>query len=193
VRSGLQRIVGDARRAGDLIHRIRTLSRNVEPERLPLDLNQVVDEVVKLVERELASHRVALQFDLAADLPAVRADPVQIQQVAINFLINGIQAMAEVDGRPRDLLIRSRRTEDHHALVAVQDAGSGIDPEHADRLFDAFFTTKANGMGLGLSICRSIIEAHGGRLWASPNTGPGATFQFTLPPHDESAAQTMTS
>ena len=191
IRSGLQRIIGDARRASDLIHRIRTLSRKVEPEQVPLDLNQVVDEATRLVEREVLSHRVALRLDLAPDLPAVRGDRVQLQQVIINFLVNGVQAMATVDERPRELLVRSRRTEDEQALVAVRDSGTGIDPEHAARLFDPFFTTKANGMGLGLSICRSIIETHGGRLWASPNVGPGATFQFSLPLADESAAPTM--
>ena len=118
----------------------------------------------------------------------MRGDRVQLQQVIINFLINGIQAMAAVDERPRELLIRSQRDADDQALVAVQDFGIGIDPENADRLFDAFFTTKPNGMGLGLSICRSIIEAHGGRLWASRNVGPGTTFQFTLPPYAESGA-----
>ncbi|HEX5077637.1 MAG TPA: ATP-binding protein, partial [Geminicoccaceae bacterium] len=185
VRSGLQRIIGDAKRAGEVIHRIRALSRNVEPERVRLDLNSVVEEVGRLVQREVASHRVALRLDLASDLPAVRGDRVQLQQVIINFAINGIQAMAAVEGRPRELLIRSARTADDRALVAVRDSGSGIDPEHADRLFDAFFTTKPNGMGLGLSICRSIIEAHGGQLWARGNAGAGATFQFTLPPHDD--------
>jgi signal transduction histidine kinase len=169
------------------------MSRNVEPERVQLDLNHVIDEVAKLVDREVVSHRVALRLDLATDLPAVRGDRVQLQQVIINFLINGIQAMAAVDGRPRELLVRSRQTADHQALVAVQDSGIGIDPENADRLFDAFFTTKPNGMGLGLSICRSIIEAHGGRLWASGHVGPGATFQFTLPPDGESGSPTMIS
>jgi PAS domain S-box-containing protein len=193
VRRGLQRMIGDAKRAGDLIHRIRTMSRNVEPERARLDLNHVIDEVAKMVDREVVSHRVSLRLDLATDLPAVRGDRVQLQQVIINFLINGIQAMAAVDGRPRELLVRSRQTADRQALVAVQDSGIGIDPENADRLFDAFFTTKPNGMGLGLSICRSIIEAHGGRLWASGHVGPGATFQFTLPPDGESGSPTMIS
>jgi signal transduction histidine kinase len=118
---------------------------------------------------------------LAADLPQVRGDRVQLQQVIINFVINGIQAMAHLDGRPRVLWVRSRRTDVDRALVEVQDSGNGIEPEHASRLFDAFFTTKPNGMGLGLSICRSIIEAHGGHVSASSQGGAGAVFQFTLP------------
>jgi C4-dicarboxylate-specific signal transduction histidine kinase len=191
-RSSLQHMISDAKRAGDVIHRIRTLSRNVEPERVQLDLNHVIDEVVKLIDREVVSHRVSLRLDLATDLPPVRGDRVQLQQVIINFLVNGIQAMAAVDERGRELMVRSRRAAGHQALVAVQDSGTGIDPENAGRLFDAFFTTKPNGMGLGLSICRSIIEAHGGRLWASRNVGPGATFQFTLPPHAESGSPTVT-
>jgi signal transduction histidine kinase len=193
VSSGLYRMIGDARRAGDVIDRIRTLSKNVEPERVRLDLNNVIDQVVKLVQSEVVGHRVSLRLDLAADLPPVRGDRVQLQQVIINILINGIQAMAAVDERPRELLIRSHQTADNQALVTVQDTGVGIDEENADRLFDAFFTTKPNGMGLGLSICSSIIAAHGGRLWASRNVGPGASFQFTLPTHGESGGCMMTS
>jgi C4-dicarboxylate-specific signal transduction histidine kinase len=189
VRTGLQRMIGDAKRAGDVIDRIRTLYKNVEPEQLQLDLNDVIEEVAKLVHREVASHQVALSLHLATDLPPVLGDRIQLQQVILNFLVNGIQAMAGIDERPRDLLIRSRQTADHQVLVAVRDSGLGTDPANADRLFDAFFTTKPDGMGLGLSICRSIIEAHGGRLWASSNDGPGATFQFALPPHEKNVAR----
>jgi predicted ATPase/signal transduction histidine kinase len=189
VRSGLQRMIGDAGRASDLIHHIRTLSRNVEPERVPLDLNQVVDEVVKLVDREVANNGVSLRLDLATDLAHVLGDRVQLQQVIINLVINGIQAMAAVDERSRELLVRSQQSAGDQALVAVQDSGVGIDPENVERLFAPFFTTKANGMGLGLSICRSIVEAHGGRLWASRNAGAGATFQFTLPSQREGTGE----
>jgi signal transduction histidine kinase len=121
-------------------------------------------------------------------LPPVLADRVQLQQVIINLVINGIQAMESVTGRARELCIRSRPYEADQVLVAVEDCGSGIDPEHLDRLFNAFFTTKRDGMGMGLSICRSIIEAHGGRVWASGHAGPGATFQFTLPSRRETAS-----
>ena len=123
---------------------------------------------------------MSLQTDLASALPAVLGDRVQLQQVLINLVINGMEAMEPVTDRPRDLLIRSRH-EAEQVLVAVQDSGTGIEPNNVDQVFDAFFTTKPRGMGMGLSISRSIIEAHAGRLWASPNAGPGATFQFSLP------------
>ena len=181
VRSGLQRMIGDANRAGDVIRRLRTLSKRVETERVRLDLNDVVAEAATLVHGEVIGNGVLMRLDLADDLPEVRGDRVQLQQVIINFVINGIQAMAHLDGRPRILWVRSRRTNVDRALVEVQDSGNGIDPEHASRLFDAFFTTKPNGMGLGLSICRSIIEAHGGQVSASSQGGAGAVFQFTLP------------
>ena len=115
-------------------------------------------------------------------------DRIQLQQVIINLVMNGMEAMASVTDRPRELVIRSRRQEDGQVLIEVQDSGIGIDPENVNRLFNAFFTTKPNGMGMGLSICRSIIEAHGGRIWASRNAGPGATFQFTLPSSQETAS-----
>jgi PAS domain S-box-containing protein len=181
VRLGLQRMIGDANRAGDVIRRLRTLSKRVETERVRLDLNEVVAEAATLVHGEVIGNGVLMRLDLAADLPQVRGDRVQLQQVIINFVINGIQAMAHLDGRPRVLWVRSRRTDVDRALVEVQDSGNGIEPEHASRLFDAFFTTKPNGMGLGLSICRSIIEAHGGHVSASSQGGAGAVFQFTLP------------
>jgi signal transduction histidine kinase len=119
-------------------------------------------------------------MDLASRLPAVRGDRVQLQQVIINLVMNGIEAMAAVTDAPRKLLVRSHLHEADQVIVAVRDLGSGIDPDNADKLFNPFFTTKPNGMGMGLSICRSIIEAHGGRVWASRNIGPGTTFQFAL-------------
>jgi signal transduction histidine kinase len=135
---------------------------------------------VLLARHEVLGHRVSLRTDLASALPTVLGDRVQLQQVMINLVINGMEAMAPVTDRPRELLIRSQHEADQ-VLLAVQDSGTGIDPDNADRMFAAFFTTKPSGMGMGLSISRSIIEAHGGRLWASPNAGPGATFQFSLP------------
>jgi signal transduction histidine kinase len=129
------------------------------------------------------NHQVSLRVDLASGLAPVLADRVQLQQVLINLVMNGIEAMASVDDRPRELVVRSRAHEADQILVAVQDVGVGIDSISADRLFSAFFTTKPGGMGMGLSISRSIIEAHGGRLWATPNEGPGATFQFAVPHH----------
>ena len=144
-------------------------------------VNDLVREVVALVQRELTSHRVSLRMELTPALPMILGDRVQLQQLMINLVMNGIEAMQSVTDRSRALLIRSRQDETQQVLVSVTDCGVGISAENADRLFNAFFTTKTNGMGMGLSICRSIIEAHGGRLWASANLPHGATFQFTLP------------
>ena len=140
---------------------------------------------MSLVQHELFSHRVALRLELAPALPPVLADRIQLQQVILNLVINGIEAMQPVTDRPRELVIRTRQDETDQVLVTVSDCGVGVAAENVDRLFDAFFTTKSGGMGMGLSICRSIVDAHGGRLSASGNTGPGATFQFTLPLHQE--------
>jgi signal transduction histidine kinase len=140
------------------------------------------------VQRELTSHRVSLRMELAPALAMILGDRVQLQQVMINLVMNGIEAMQSVTDRPRELVIRSRQDETQQVLVSVTDCGVGISAEDADRLFDAFFTTKSSGMGMGLSICRSIVEAHGGRLSASSNEGPGATFQFVLPVHLDKAS-----
>jgi signal transduction histidine kinase len=152
---------------------------------VPLDINSVVGEVIPLVQREIASRGVTLWIELAPALPAVLADRVQLQQVLINLVMNGIEAMETVTDRARELAIRSRQDENGQLLTTVEDCGIGISAENAGRLFNAFFTTKSRGMGMGLSICRSIIEAHGGRMSGANNAGPGATFQFTLPLHQE--------
>jgi C4-dicarboxylate-specific signal transduction histidine kinase len=183
-RRNLDMIVKDGHRAGEVIRRVRALLKKSEPQRVPLDVNEVVNEVIALMQREVLSHSVVLRRELAAALPAVLADRVQLQQVLINLVINGIEAMQEVSGRPRELVIRSQQDDTRQVLVAVTDSGVGISIEDADRLFNAFFTTKDGGMGMGLSICRSIVEAHGGRLSVSRNMGPGATFQFVLAAHD---------
>jgi len=149
-----------------------------------LDINDVIDETVPLVRSQAISHRVLMRLELEPKLPEVLADRIQLQQVVINLIINAIDAMKGVADRPRELTIRTQLHEGGNVLVAVVDSGVGIEPDQANRLFDAFFTTKPDGMGIGLSICRSIIEAHGGRIWASANAGPGATVQFTLPPAD---------
>ena len=133
-----------------------------------------------LVRRELTSHSVSLRMELASALPSILGDRVQLQQVIINLVINGIEAMLSVTDRPRELVIQSHLDGTQQVLVSVTDRGVGISAKDADRLFNAFFTTKASGMGMGLSICRSIIEAHGGRLWATANEPHGATFQFTV-------------
>jgi signal transduction histidine kinase len=155
---------------------------------VPLDLNEVIREVIALVQRELTSHRVSLRMELAQALPTIPGDRVQLQQVIINLVMNGIEAMQAVTDRRRELVIRSRQDQTQHALVSVTDCGDGISAEHANQLFNAFFTTKSSGLGMGLSICRSIVEAHGGRLSASGNEGPGATFQFVLPLYQEDAS-----
>jgi PAS domain S-box-containing protein len=181
VRDALKRVIGDGKRAAEIVQHIRALTRRSEPRTGRVDLNEVLGEAVILVQREMASNRVALRQELAPGLPGVLGDRIQLQQVVINLMINAIQAMAAIDDRPRELVIRSRRDDAGEVLVSVQDAGVGIDPGNAARLFDAFFTTKPTGMGMGLSICSTIIEAHGGRVWASSNAGPGATFLFSLP------------
>jgi PAS domain S-box-containing protein len=180
-RASLTAVVSDSLRAGEVVNRIRQLATKSDPQRTPLQLNDVIHEVVPLVRREVRDHDVSLRLDLAPAVRAVLGDRVQLQQVLINLVINGIEAMADVANRPRELVIRSRPHDKDEALVAVQDAGVGIDRGSMSQLFTAFFTTKPGGMGMGLSISRSIIEAHGGRLWATPGEPYGAIFSFSLP------------
>jgi PAS domain S-box-containing protein len=184
-RSTVERIGNEGARAAEVIGRVRALSRKTAIDKAPLDINGVVNEVMAFLQREVVRHQVAVRMDLSPALPMVLADRVQLQQVLINLAMNGIEAMHLVADRPRDLVIGSHEDDAHHVRVTVKDCGVGIADENANRLFTAFFTTKPGGMGMGLSICRSIIEAHGGRLWGSPNVGPGATFQFSLPPYRE--------
>lgn len=181
VRAAIGRMICDGKRADQVIQRLRALARKVPLQAKPLDLNKVINEAVILVQREVSNYRVVLQLELATDLPLVAGDRVELQQVIINLMVNGMQAMESVVDRPRDLVIRSAPYDGRAVLVSVQDSGSGIAPDDMKRLFTTFFTTKPNGMGMGLSICRSIIEAHAGRVWASNNAGPGTSFQFALP------------
>jgi PAS domain S-box-containing protein len=180
-------VIDDGNRASEVVRRVRALANKTDIEKVPLDLNDVVRDVMMLVQRELTSHHVSVRMELAPLLPMILADRVQLQQVIINLIMNGIEAMQPVTDRPRKLLIQSRRDEIQQALVSVTDCGVGISAENASRLFNAFFTTKSSGLGMGLSICRSIVEAHGGRLSAFGNEGPGATFQLVLPLHHEDA------
>ena len=180
VRDGLQAIARDGRRASDVIARIRALARRTPTEKEPLDINDVIRDVVALAEGEARRTRARLRTELGGDLPRVLGDAVQLQQVVLNLLLNGLDAMHAVVDRPRELVIRTQREATDRVRVAVQDSGSGIDPQLAHRIFEAFYTTKRGGMGMGLSISRSIVEQHGGRLWAVPNDGPGTTFQFTV-------------
>jgi signal transduction histidine kinase len=181
-------VINDNNRASEVIRRVRALANKTEIEKVPLDVKDVVSEVITLVQRELISHQVSLRTELASPLPMILGDRVQLQQVIINLLMNGIEAMQSVTDRPRELVIRSRQDGTQQVLVSVTDCGVGISAENADRLFNAFFTTKSSGMGMGLSICRSIIEAHGGRLWATTNVLHGATFQLTLPVNADTAS-----
>ena len=180
-RGAVESVISDGMRASEVIERVRALSKKADPKMLPLNINDVIDDAIRLLRREVLDHLVSLRIELASTLPGVMGDRVQLQQVIINLVMNGIEAMAGIADRPRELVIRSRRHETEQVQIEVQDAGGGIDPENVDRLFDAFFTTKPNGMGMGLSVCRSIIQSHGGRIWASRNVGAGAAFHFTLP------------
>ena len=183
-REAAKYIARDGKRAGDVISRIRTLVRNTGSEKAPLDINQAIEEVVHFTDDEAVRKGVALRTELAADLPFVLGDRVQLQQVLLNLIVNGMDAMSSVADGPRELLVYSRLHEANQVLVGVQDSGIGIEPENLKKIFDPFYTTKSQGMGMGLAICRSIVENHGGKLWASPNDGPGATFQFTLLSND---------
>jgi PAS domain S-box-containing protein len=179
LREALAEIANDGTRASTVISRIRTLLKKGTPERVELDINEVIQEVTIFVRHEATRSRVSVRPDLATNLPRVLGDRVQLQQVLINLIVNSIEAMRTVTDRPRDLLINSRRNADG-VLIQVEDSGKGIDLEQADRVFEPFFTTKPQGIGVGLSISRSIIESHGGRLWTVPRSS-GALFQFTLP------------
>jgi C4-dicarboxylate-specific signal transduction histidine kinase len=164
-----------------VIQRIRQLATKSSPRKGPVAVNDVVRGVLPLVRAELRHHDVSLVLRLAPELPLVHGDRVQLQQVVLNLVMNAIEAMASVTDRPRALSIRSMTHEHDHVKLTVQDTGVGIAANHRDELFSAFFTTKPGGMGMGLSISRSIIEAHGGRLWAAPNEPHGAIFHFSLP------------
>jgi C4-dicarboxylate-specific signal transduction histidine kinase len=180
-REAIRRIVRDGSRAGDVTRRIRALFTKTRTAKERLDINEAIGEVVALTGSEMRRNKVILQMELAADLPPMMGDRVQLQQVVLNLILNGIEAMSTVQDRPRELVIRTQRAEgDDEVSVTVQDSGIGLDPRSRERIFDPFHTTKPGGLGLGLSISRSIVEGHGGRLWAVSSDRPGATFQFTL-------------
>lgn len=187
-RMALERILADTRRASEVIQRIRTLARRGDAQRKVLDMNRLVLDSMALVQHELKAHAIALGLKPALDLPPVEGDPVQIQQVLINLVMNAMQSIASqprTEGGPdstgRRIDIRIRETDGDTVLVTVSDTGSGLSEAHASRLFEAFYTTKDDGMGMGLAICRSIVEAHGGRISVAPHEGKGATLAFTLP------------
>ncbi|HEX4079711.1 MAG TPA: ATP-binding protein [Rhizomicrobium sp.] len=174
------RIVRDGRRAADIISRVRQLFTKGTPQRQPVDINQLIRETVELLGAQAARESTTIRTDLVADLPFVMADRIQLQQVVLNLILNGVDAMKE-SGTARELTVRSGRSEEGHVAVSVADNGVGLPPQDVHRLFDPFFTTKPEGTGMGLSISRSIIEAHDGRLWATPNRPRGAVFAFALP------------
>jgi C4-dicarboxylate-specific signal transduction histidine kinase len=180
-RETARRTIRDGNRASDVITRLRALFSKKEATAESVDLNDAAREVLALSLSELQSNRVILRPEFAVDLPVVTGDRVQLQQVILNLLRNASDAMSTVDDRPRQLVIRTERDRGHHVRLTVQDAGVGFAPQAMERLFEAFYTTKKDGMGMGLSLSRSIIESHHGRLWAAPNEGPGATFSFSIP------------
>ena len=181
VRATLKRIVSDGLRASQVVASIRAMFGKNRGETSPLTINDLIDEVLNLVNGELASHRILLRKELCNKLPSVMTERVQIQQVFVNLIMNAIEAMSSVSDRERVLIVKSEAFQSDYVLITLQDSGTGIDPEHMDRIFDAFFTTKDRGMGMGLSICRSIAESHGGQLWASPNNPHGTSFYVKLP------------
>jgi PAS domain S-box-containing protein len=188
VRQALNRIVRNGRLAGDVIGRIRALVAKAAPRKDRLDLNDTIREVIALTRSELRSSGTSLQAQLSNDLPLILGDRIQLQQVMLNLILNAIEAISGSRDGLRELLIKTEQDGSGGVLVAVQDSGPGLKPESVDRLFDTFYTTKPDGMGMGLSICRSIIEAHGGRVWATANVPQGALLQFTLPLQGETSS-----
>ena len=180
VREALACVVDDTDRAGDIIDRIRDHMKKAPPRKEHFDLNEAIDEVIVLGQSAIIKNRVWVQTRLSEGLPPIHGDRIQLQQVVMNLLLNAVEAMGSVERKPRELLISTK--QDHTGvLVAVHDSGPGIHPEHLERVFKSFYTTKPRGTGMGLSICQSIIDAHGGRLWAEANEPRGTIFQFTLP------------
>jgi C4-dicarboxylate-specific signal transduction histidine kinase len=181
VREALECVVNDTYRAGDIVGRIRDQVKKVRPRMEGVELNDAIGEVIALVRGELSKHRVSVQMQLAEGLSPVHGDRVQLQQVVLNLILNAIEAMIGVDDDVRELMICTESSPMEGLCVAVSDSGPGVAPEDRERIFESFYTTKASGVGIGLSICRSIIEAHGGRLWADAYQPRGAVFRFTLP------------
>jgi len=179
-RAAAMRIVKDGTRASEIIRRTRLLFKKGTPQRELVDVNEVIREMVVLLRSEAARYNISVRTDLAADLPQVMGDRVQLQQVLMNLMLNGIEAMKDVDGK-REMVIQSQRAESEEVLVSVRDTGVGLPPQQTDQIFKAFFTTKPQGTGMGLSISHSIVESHGGRLWAAESSRGGASFHFTLP------------
>jgi PAS domain S-box-containing protein len=188
VRQALGRIVANGNRAGDVIGRIRALATKAPPRKDALEINEAILEVIALTQGEAAKNNVSVQTQLGEALPLVEGDRVQLQQVILNLIINAVEVMSDICEGPRELLISTAKAEPDGVLVKVRDSGPGLAPASLERVFDAFYTTKPSGLGMGLSICRSIIEAHGGRLWATSGVPQGAVFNFTLSAAPDSAS-----
>lgn len=180
-REAAQAIVRDGKRAGEVIARIRAILKKSDPEKGAVDISRAIRNVVSVARDEAVRNGIRLRLDLAEKIPNVEGDSVQLQQVILNLVMNSIEATAKVTDRPREILIRSHKNGSDTVLISVQDSGVGIDPQDVERIFEAFYTSKTQGLGMGLAISRSIVEEHRGQLWASSNNGPGTTFQFTLP------------
>jgi signal transduction histidine kinase len=181
VQDALSAIRGDGVRAAEVIRSLRTLAKKSGPQLIKLDIDDVIRKVLVIARGELLRHDVVLRTELAAEDQPVIGDRVQLQQVLLNLIMNGVDAMREVTERTRELTVSSTLAEPGSVVVAVEDTGTGLDPAVAERMFQPFFTTKPDGLGMGLAICRSIVEAHGGRLWVSPRTPHGADVRFTVP------------
>ena len=186
-RAAAERATQGATRASEVIVRIRSLINKATPEKVPVRINRIIEETAALAEGQASRNNVSMTLDLAAGLATVHGDSIQIQQVILNLVMNGIEAMTSITDRPRQLTVKSQMDGAGQIRVSVQDSGIGVNPEVMARLFEPFFTTRSKGMGMGLAISRSIVEAHGGRLWAESNGSDGAVFQLTLPGGDGSA------
>jgi C4-dicarboxylate-specific signal transduction histidine kinase len=181
----IDRIIRDANRASQVVERIRNLAKNRPPEKVAVNINEAVLEIIALARSEIDESGISLKTQFTEGVPLVLADRIQLQQVILNLIINAIEAIRELAEGPRNLFIRTEEDEPARILLTVRDSGAGLDPEKAQHIFDPLYTTKREGMGMGLAVSRGIIEAHGGRLWATPNEPVGAVFQFTLPMHRE--------
>jgi C4-dicarboxylate-specific signal transduction histidine kinase len=181
VRQSLNAIIKDGNRASDVIGRIRALVKKAPPRHDQLEINEAILEVIEVTRSELLRNDVSLRTELAKGLPLIRGDRIQLQQIVLNLILNAVEAMSDASKGSRDLLISTAEDISNGVLVAVRDSGPGLNSESLERLFDPFYTTKPGGMGMGLSICRSIVEGHGGRIWATANVPKGASFHFSLP------------
>ena len=180
-RQSVERIVKDANRASEVVGRVRGLAKRTPPEKDWLNINETILEIIALTRGEIEQNHISLRTQLSDDLPLILGDRVQLQQVLLNLILNGIEAVSAVSDGPREVLITSTKEPSNGVQIAIRDSGIGLEPAKVDHVFDAFHTTKPGGMGIGLTISRSIIEAHGGRIWAAPSGSRGAVFQFTLP------------